>query len=149
MSKFDQRNQRVGTQYNADIIDVGVPFEQYKADLSEREKEIRQLLVNAALDERAKAELNRQLTQVERLRLDERASYEAHAKDLQERIDRLDQFSGQVPDKLLGEARQALASGDNAKADQLFTQVEEQANPHIAAAAEAAYQRGKLSEDAI
>ena len=70
-------------------------------------------------------------------------------KDLEERIKRLDQLSGQIPDKLIEEAKQALIIGDNVKADQLFTQIEEQAEPHIAAAAEAAYQRGKLSEDAI
>ena len=149
MTEFDQRDQHVETQYNADSINIGVPFEQYKADLADREKEVRQLLVDAALDERKKEDLNRQLAQVEQLRLDERSSYETHVKDLVERIRRLDQLSGQIPDKFIGEAKQALANGDNAKADQLFTQVEEQADPHIAAAAEAAYQRGKLSEDAI
>jgi hypothetical protein len=125
-----------------------VPFEQYKADMAEREKEIRQLLLVASVDKGKKKELSQQLAQVEQLRLDERASYEAHKEDLEERINRLDQLSGKIPDMLIEEAKLALASGDNIKAGQLFTQVEEQADPHIAAAAEAAYQRGKLSEDA-
>jgi tetratricopeptide (TPR) repeat protein len=128
---------------------IGISFEQYTAVLDKRETEIRQLLVDQALGERDKEELNQQLARVDQLRQNEQASYEAHVKDLQERINRLDQLSGQVPDKFIEGARQALANGDNAKADQLFTQVEEQADPHIAAAAEAAYQRGKLSQDAI
>jgi len=62
---------------------------------------------------------------------------------------RLDQLVGKIPDKLILKAKQAFIDGDNDKADQLFTQVEEQAHPHIAAAAEAAFQRGKLAEDTI
>ena len=64
---------------------------------------------------------------------------EAHVEELQERIARLDQLQGQVPDKFIEAAKQALAEGDNNKADQLFSQVEESADPHIAAAAEVAY----------
>jgi tetratricopeptide (TPR) repeat protein len=149
VSKLDQRGQQVGTQYNADTIITGIPFETYKADLADKEKEIRQLLVDAALSKRDRAALEKQLVDVEALRLDERASYEAHIKDLEERIKRLDHLTGQVPEKLIDEAKEALAHDDTAKADQLFRQVEEQADPHIIAAAEAAYQRGKLAEDAI
>ena len=128
---------------------IGVPFEQYKADLAEKELEIRQLLVSAVTTEQNKATLEIELAEVERRRLNERASYEAHIKDLKERIKRLNQLKGQLPDTLINEAKQALAQGDNSKADQLFAQVEVQAEAHIAAAAEAAYQRGKLAEDAI
>ena len=128
---------------------IGVPFEQYKADLAEKEHEIRQLLVSAVTTEQNKATLEIELAEVERRRLNERASYEAHIKDLKERIERLNQLKGQLPDTLINEAKQALAQGDNSKADQLFAQVEAQAEAHIAAAAEAAYQRGKLAEDAI
>ncbi len=150
MGTFDQQNQHVEHQQNADTINnYGVPFEQYKADLTEKEKEIRRLLKNAALVEKEKTELNQKLAKVEQLRLDERASYEAHKKDLEERLNRLDQLSGKIPEKLIEEAKLALAKGDTVKADQFFSQVEEQADPHIAAAAEATYQRGKLSEDAI
>ena len=143
----DQTN--IDRQNNADTIIYGVPFEQYQADLAEKEKEIRQLLVDAALDHRDKTELNQQLAQVEQLRLDEQTSYENHIKDLKERLNRLDLLRGQIPDKLIEEAKQALSDGENTKADQLFKQVEEQEDPHIAAAAEAAYQRGKLAEDII
>jgi len=147
MTNFDQRKQTVDTQFN--IGSIGVSFEQYKADLAEKEKEYRELLISATLSEKEKNDYRTQFAAVERQRLDEQASYESHVKDLKERIARLDELSGQLPDKIIKEAKQALASGDNIQADQLFTQVEEQADPHIAAAAEAAYQRGKLAEDAI
>jgi tetratricopeptide (TPR) repeat protein len=142
--------QTVGTQYNADIINVGVPFEQYKADLAEKEIEIRQLLVNAATSEKDKEILSIELAEVERKRGDEQESYKTHVKNLEGRINRLDRLRGQLPEKLINEAKQTLAVGDNSNAEQLFIQVEEQADPHISAAAdEAAYQRGKLSEEAI
>ncbi len=153
MADFDQKDQSVDSQQNADTITIHnynpEQYEQYKADLAEKEKEIRGLLIDADRSDRDKEDLYKQLAQIEQLRLDELASYMAHVKDLQERIARLDQLSGQVPDKLIKEARQALADGDHAKADQLFTQIEEQADPHILAAAESAYQRGKLAEDDI
>ncbi|MCP4936277.1 MAG: tetratricopeptide repeat protein, partial [bacterium] len=82
-------------------------------------------------------------------RRDEKAGYQAHIKSLEERVNRLDKLVGQVPDKLIEEAKQALIEGKPAKADALFKQVEEQTDPHIMAAAEVAYQRGKLAEDAI
>ena len=149
MTQIDQRGQTVGTQYNADEIKIGVPFEQYKADLAEKEREIRDLLVSSTISEKEKNDLNTRLIGVERQRLDEQAGYKAHIEDLKERISRLDNLAGQIPDKMIEEAKQALANNDHGKANQLFTQVEEQADPHIAAAAEAAYQRGKLAEDAI
>ena len=90
-----------------------------------------------------------QIANIEQQQQNEQESYQAHVKDLQERISRLDRLKGQLPEKLINEAKQALAAVDKSKAEQLFTQVEEQADPHIAAAAEAAYQRGKLAEDAI
>lgn len=52
-------------------------------------------------------------------------------------------------DELLSVVMNALANGNTEKAEQLFTQVEEQTYPYITAAAEMAYQRGKLAEDAI
>ena len=150
MTDYDQRNQTVvGPQYNADKITIGVSFEQYKADLAQMEKEIRELLVNATISEQEKNDYQVRLAEVERQRLDAKTSYEAHVKDLEKRIERLDHLTGQLPDKIIEEAKQALANGDNAKADKLFTQVEEQADPHITAAAEAAYQRGRLAEAAI
>jgi len=149
MTDFDQKGQIVGTQYNADTINIGVSFEEYKADLTAKQEEINKLLVSSTLNKEIKEDYLRRLAFVEAQRLDEQGSFQAHLKELQERISRLDNLAGQVPDKIIEEAKQALANGQNDYAEQLFTQVEEQADTHIAAAAEAAYQRGKLAKDAI
>ncbi len=149
MTDVDLRKAGVDRQNIADTINQGISFEQYKSDLVEKEKEIRALLPDADRDGREKQNLHKQLARVEQLRLDERASYNAHVKDLRERIAQLDQLSGQIPDKLIKEARQALVGGDHEKADRLFSQIEEQADPHILVAAASAYQRGKLAEDDI
>ena len=130
-------------------ISIGASFEQYKADLAEKEKEIRELSVNAALSDRDKTDLEKELAAIEKLRVDEKGSYQAHIKDLQERIARLDQLVGQVPDKLIEDARQALIKDDKTQAEKLFKQVTEQAASPIKAAAEAEYQLGKLAEDEI
>ncbi len=127
----------------------GISFEQYKTHLDEKEKEIRKLIVAAERDSQKQKELKIELAQVKQLRVDEKESYQAYIKSLEERVKRLDKLVGQVPDKLIEEAKQALIKGETAKAESLFKQVEEQAEPHIKAAAEAAYQRGKLAEDDI
>jgi len=149
MTEIDQRNQIVGVQYNADTIINGVPFETWKSDLAEKQKRLEELLVSSTLSQKEKEDYQRRLAEVERQRLDEQGSYEAHIKELLDRISRLDKLAGQLPDKIIEEAKAAIANGENDLAEKLFTQVEEQADPHIAAAAEAAYQRGKLAEDAI
>lgn len=130
-------------------VSYGISFEKYKADLAEKEYEIRQLLVNVAIGEKEEHTLLIQLAEIEQNHLDVETSYQTHIKKLQERITRLDRLVGQVPHRLIEEAKQALASGDNQEADQLFSQVEDAAEPHIAAAAEAAYQRGELAENDI
>ncbi|MCP4277254.1 MAG: tetratricopeptide repeat protein, partial [Gammaproteobacteria bacterium] len=149
MAKIDQRKQGVQNQNNADTIYQGIPFEQYKADLAGKQERIENLLVDQALSERDKATLEQELAEVRKRLVEDRDGYEAHIKDLEERIQRLDELQGQIPDKLIKDARQALASGDHKKATQLFRQIEEHADPHILAAAESAYQQGKLAEDDI
>ena len=149
MTDFDQREQSVGIQYNANEIKIGFPIEQYRADMAEKQKRIEELLVSSTISEEQKKQLRIQLDEVERQRLDDKASYEIHINDLKERIARLANLAGQIPENLIEKAKHALAHNDRDKANQLFTQVEEQADPHIAAAAEAAYQRGKLADDAI
>ncbi|MCP4278161.1 MAG: hypothetical protein GY779_17590, partial [Gammaproteobacteria bacterium] len=126
-----------------------ISFEQYKSDLGEKEQEIRGLLVDQALSARDKADLEQALTEVEKRISEDRDGYLAHIQDLETRIKRLDELVGQVPGKLISGAKQALGEGDNDKADKLFTQIEEQADPHILAAAESAYQRARLAEDDI
>ena len=81
--KIDQRGQQVGVQNNAETINnIGVPFEQYKTDLAEKEKKIRQLLKNATLSDKDKTDLKIKLTAIEKLRADEKVSYQAYIKDL-------------------------------------------------------------------
>jgi len=144
---FDQRGQKVGVQNIADTIINNYPAEQYTADLVDKEKEIRQLLIDTALSNRDKQDLENELAQVENLRLDEQSSYQAHIKDLKERINRLEQLTRQVQDQLIEDAKKALIAGDKHQAEKLFEQVKEQASSHIMVAAEAEYQLGKLAED--
>ncbi len=149
MTDFDQKGQTVDYQLNADQINIGITFAQYKADLAEKEKEIRSLLVSVGISDKEKIDLELKLNEVHKHRLCEQESYQVHITDLKERIARLDMLVGKLPDNIIEEAKQALSKGDTKKAELLFIQVEKQANPHIAAAAEAAYQRGKLAEDDI
>ncbi|MEJ2754867.1 MAG: hypothetical protein P8104_03300, partial [Gammaproteobacteria bacterium] len=120
MSDFYQENQ-TRDQYNAESIHVsGISFEQYKADLEAKEKEYRELLVAHTLSQHESQRLRTELTEVERRLADTEASYNAYIKDLEERIARLDQLKGQIPDQLIEQAKAALGEGDTAKADQLF-----------------------------
>ena len=144
---FDQKNQTLGVQNIAETIHIGVPFEQYTADLADKEKEVRKLLVDAALSDQEKQCLAIELAEVEKLRFDEKSSYLTHIKDLKERISRLDQFTGQISDQLIKDAKKALTKDDKDQAGKLFEQVKEQTSTHITAAAEAEYQLGKLAED--
>ena len=141
--------QTVENQYIADTIIQGVPFETWKADLAEKEQEIRELLISSALNEKEKDDYKNQLADVESQLQDERASYEKYITSLKERIVSMDKLVGLVPGDTLEKAKKALADNDHKQANDLFTQIEEQADPHIIAAAEAAYQRGKLAEDEI
>ncbi|MEJ2743974.1 MAG: tetratricopeptide repeat protein, partial [Gammaproteobacteria bacterium] len=137
------------THIGSTIYNNGISFEQYSVKLEAKEKEIRALLVQKTLSESETRRLMAELKEVERRRADEKASYEAYIKDLEERIARLDELKGQAPDDLIQQAQAELAQGNTTQADTLFAQVESEAESHIAAAAEAAYQRGKLAEDDI
>lgn len=164
MTAFDQNNQDVDSQQNAERIYNGIPFEQYKADLAEKEAkhqaelaekqaEILGLSVSAAVDRtNAKNEiaiLEKELAEVRRQQGNEKDSYESFVKERVLRIERLDQLEDQLPSNLIKDAQEALTDSDNDRADAIFAQIEEMADPHIAAAAEVAYQRGGLAEDGI
>jgi tetratricopeptide (TPR) repeat protein len=153
MAEFDQQKQQANQQNNAENIVIhNITFEQYKKHLDEKEQEIRRLLIQLTRTESTEKEraiLETQLVDVENKRQNEQDSYTKHIQQLQEQIQRLEPLKAQVPDQLIEQAKVALQTGDNAQADQLFTQIENQAEPHIQAAAEAAYQRGILSEAAI
>lgn len=72
-----------------------------------------------------------------------------HINNFKKRITRLDNLKDKLPEHIIEVAKKALSQGDNVKAEKLFTQIEELAALHILAAAEAAYQRGKIAENKI
>jgi len=129
----------------------GVPFEQYKADLNRREQEVKEELKQAQADERRILEIEK--AEIERRLADTQASYQAHIKELKERIGQLETIRGQVPDALLDQARAALAQGDQSEADRLFAQFEEQStrddDESTRTAAEVAYQLSRIARDNI
>ena len=152
MSEFDLKKQKVENQINAEKVCIGVPFEQYKKDLDEKQQKIETLIFElgkTAYTDKKRKELEIQLAEIENERQNEQASYEKFIQQLKEKIQRLDQLIQQVPDQLIEQAKAALQVGDNTKAKQLLTQLETQAEPHILAAAEAAYQCGLLEKEAV
>jgi len=56
---------------------------------------------------------------------------------------------GEFPDALLDQAIEALQQGDTEEADRLFQEIEDEGEGHLKRIAEAAFQRGKIAEDAI
>ena len=140
-----KRSQNTGN--NKGPTTIGVPFEQFTRELEKKEHEIRALLVDKAISQHEKNQLSRQLAEIEKLSLDKQASYEAYIKDLQQSITELSALTGEIPQALLDDAIAALAAGETEKADKLLAQVAQQAQTHIDAAAEAAYQRAKIAED--
>lgn len=128
-------------------IQVGITLEQYEAGLKRREQEVTEELKQAHAEDRQilekeKAEIKRRLADTE-------ASYQNSVKELKERIARLETLRGQVPDKLLEQARDALAQGDRSQADELFARIEARNEAAAQATAEAAYQRNRIALDEI
>ena len=149
MADFDQKRQTVEVQQNADTIQNEIPFEKFVAFIQEQRDRYETLLKTHTVTEYERQQLQKQLDDVIAKQVDSKRSYEAYLAELKERIARLDSLVGQLPSRIIEDAKQALASGDTSAADALFSQVEEQALSHIEAAAEAAWQRGKLAEDAV
>ncbi len=128
-------------------IHIGITPEQYEAGLKRREQEVIQQFKMSHDDERHLLEIEKQA--IQKQLLDLKQSYQAHIKDLRKRIAEMESLRGQVPDNVLLQARNALANGNTREADILFQQIEEQAQGAISAAAEAAYQRGKIAKAEI
>ncbi|PTN12049.1 tetratricopeptide repeat protein [Nitrosomonas aestuarii] len=61
----------------------------------------------------------------------------------------MEQLRGEFPDGLLDQAIEALQQGETDQADSLFQQIENEGEGHIKRVAEAAFQRGKIAQDAI
>ena len=125
----------------------GITLEQYEQGLKRREVEIRADLEQAHAADRQLLEI--ELRDIEQRLQDTQASYEAHIADLKERIAQLEQLRGEFPDGLLNQAIEALQQGEADKADRLFQQIEDEGEGHIKQIAEAAFQRGKIAQDAI
>ncbi|MCB2262053.1 MAG: Atg14 domain-containing protein, partial [Candidatus Thiosymbion ectosymbiont of Robbea hypermnestra] len=142
-------------------INIGISLEQYKADLKEREQEVRaeehklrQALQQAHAKEREGLaqklrDLEAEKAELARRMADTESSYQDHIKELKERIAHLETIRGQVPDELLDQARDALQRGDQDKTDRLFAELETRTQAAIQAAAEAAYQRSRIALDQI
>ncbi len=141
-------NQDHATIDNQAIIE-GIPFKQYKADLAEKENQIRRHLLNSTINQKELSDLTIELAAIETRRQYERTSYEKHIQDLEGRIARLDSLDGLVPNGLIEKARQALANGNTEEADYLFSQIEEQGKNSVIPIAEAAFQRGEIANDEV
>lgn len=120
-------------------VTIGITFKEYEQGLKEREKQVTARL-KTAHDTEKKALLD-QFESIKKQLLDSKGGYEARIKDLRERILQLEALRGTIPDDLLQQAQVALAEGDTQNAENLFKQVEQQAEGQIKAAAEAKYQR--------
>ncbi len=121
--------------------------EAYEQTLNRRKSEVLAELEHADAKDRPVLELG--LSDIQQQLQNKTASYEAHIASLRERIVQLEKLRGDSPDALLDQAIEALRQGENKEADHLFQQIEENDEKHIKRAAEAAYQRGKIAEDAI
>jgi hypothetical protein len=128
-------------------INIGITLEQYKRDLKEREEEVTERLKKAHSSEQ-KLLLDK-VAEIKANRANLQSSFEEHIKDLKERITQLETLRGEVPDNVLEQAQNALATGDTRQAEKLFLQIENQADKHIKASAEAKYQRCRIEEDTI
>ncbi len=129
------------------IYHVGITLEQYKQDLKEREAEVKADLDQAHAKDRKLLDTKLDLIQHELQ--DVKISYEAHITSLKQRITQLEILRGQLPDEVLDQAKTVLAQGDRQHSDQLFKQIEDQAESVIKVTAEAAYQRSQIAKDAM
>ncbi len=130
-------------------ITIGLTLDQYTKALEKQEQKIRELQENKTLSEQRRDELTIELAEVEKRLSDKTASYQAHVKSLEQRIKELRKSPNNIPQDLLDKAIAALQEGDTEKADAVFAKVEQSAQEHIEAAAEAAYQRAKIALDNI
>ena len=144
-----QTNQSGQNVVNIDsgTINIGITPEQYEQGLKRREAEVSTKLKQAHTKDRQVLETELQVIQAKLQ--NSSTNYEEHVASLKDRIAQLESLRGQLSDEVLDEAKNALAQGDNKKADQLFKQIEEQADSVIKVAAEAAFQRCLIAESDI
>ncbi len=128
-------------------INIGLTLEQHEQRLKSRETEVRAELEHTHTADRQVLEV--ELSTIEQQLQNSQASYETHIAGLKEQIAQLEQQRGEFPDALLDQAIEALQQGESEKAAQLLKQIEEEGEGDIKRVAEAAFQGGKIAEDAI
>ena len=151
----DKSQNVLATGDNAEVH-IGISFEQYKCDLEAKEQKIEALMFKLGeltgqsnSDKIRHQELTTQLAAVQTKLQNVESSYQQDIQQLQEQIKRLQTLKGQLPDKLIAAAQQALQNGDSQQADQLFEQIQVQAESPIQVAAEASFQRAQIAKQNI
>ena len=135
-------------------VTIGIPLEQYEADLKRREQVFREELARTDRDNKEKiALLEKELAAAEAKRQNPEQALSDFSAKLAEASQALEKLKGDLPADQLAEARQALSKGDTAAAEALFTQVLAQGKAQAAAgnekAADAAFQLGELAYQRI
>ncbi|MGB1092087.1 MAG: tetratricopeptide repeat protein, partial [Oceanobacter sp.] len=143
---------------------IGITSEQYEQGLKRREQEVRTELagvIKQANSDAAISEYRRQKSAAEQLLLeqelktiqqklaDKESAYQAHIRELQKQIARLEEFEGQVSSEQLAQAKEALQQGDTRLADQLFEAIYQSGENQLVLMAEAKYQQGLIAEEEI
>lgn len=121
-------------------ITITVTKEEYEKRLSKRVMEVTKALVTAQANE--KFLLEREKEKLEKALGNIESSYKQYIAQLTAQIARLEKHRKYFPPKILEQAKQALAQGDDTYAVKLFKQVDELSKNPIMAAAEADYQQG-------
>jgi tetratricopeptide (TPR) repeat protein len=128
-------------------INIGITLAEYEIERKAREAGIRAELGQAHAEDRAQLEI--ELGVIQQQLQDTQASYAAHIASLKERISQLEALQGEAPDALLNEAIAALKQGKTQQADELFQRIETDSEDRIKLVAEAAFQRGKIAQEAV
>ena len=119
-------NTGPGHVNTGDTYHIGITLEQYEQGFKRREAEVREELNQAHANDRQLKEI--ELHAIQQQLQDSSGSYEAHITSLKERITQLESLRGQLSDEVLEKAKKALTQGNSQQADQLFKQIEEQAD---------------------
>ncbi|PCJ19971.1 MAG: hypothetical protein COB04_05140 [Gammaproteobacteria bacterium] len=135
-------------------INLGYSIEKHQEILEKEKKQLRSELeklhrseqINLSKDKKI---LEYKLVEVERQLEHLAESYLERVDFLESTIKELETFSGTVDDELLAEAKIEVRQGKTDKVDQLYQQVENQAQVFVDRAAKAAFERGRIAEENI
>ncbi|CAK2742957.1 tetratricopeptide repeat protein [Vibrio crassostreae] len=118
---------------------------KYIAILAKKETEIQKALHSKTRSEAEQSLLESELIRVREDLEQTHESYKNYVKEQEVTIARIDKLKGIAPLNLIIDAKAALAKGNMSLADKLFSEIEKDAEIHIKAAAESAYQRGLIA----